>query len=103
MKANIKSGNHEGWQEGWQGKLVRVRRQRRAGCAVKSLPSLIRPGGDLVEATNAQLGIRLGDLEGHAVDITRRRIWLAVLGLYPLFLLCLARGWRILLLVATGR
>lgn len=42
------------------------------------MPSLIRPGGDLVEATNAQLGIRLGDLEGHAVDITRRRIWLAV-------------------------
>ena len=27
------------------------------------MPSLIRPGGDLVETTNAQLGIRLGDLE----------------------------------------
>ena len=42
------------------------------------MPSLIRPGGDLVETTNAQLGISLGDLERHAVDITRRRIWLAV-------------------------
>ena len=55
------------------------------------MPSLIRPGGDLVEATNAQLGIRLGDLEGHAVDITRRRIGWRY-GSLRLFLSCLVRG-----------
>ena len=55
------------------------------------MPSLIRPGGDLVEATNAQLGIRLGDLEGHAVDITRRRIWLAIWVFTLIFILLGAR------------
>ena len=51
------------------------------------MPSLIRPGGDLVETTNAQLGIRLGDLERHAVDITRRRIWLALWVFVLIFML----------------
>ncbi len=55
------------------------------------MPSLIRPGGDLVAATNAQLGIRLGDLEGHAVDITRRRIWLAIWVFTLIFVLLGAR------------
>ena len=55
------------------------------------MPSIMRPGGDLVEATNAQLGIRLGDLEGHAVDITRRRIWLAIWAFALIFTLLGAR------------
>lgn len=54
-------------------------------------PSLVRPGGDLVEATNARLGSRLGDLEGHAVDITRRRIWPVIWCFGLVFLLLGAR------------
>lgn len=41
-------------------------------------PRLVKPGGDLVESTGAQLGIRLDDLERQAVECTRRRLRLAM-------------------------